>query len=195
MDWFLEFVKNNPDQVNAFVALCALGISLLSIVLTIVSLRIQQIHNYKSLTPIASLPIGDYENLIEVKLRNTGVGPLIVEKFVVSKDNNDKNNIIDWMPEMPDDLDWETFYSDLTGLCVSPNEAAVIIRLSGDKNNKRFAHFRDQVRKALAPLKVQVLYKDIYDRKMPAKARDLQWFGRHKQKDNLKKVKPQIRKK
>jgi hypothetical protein len=188
MEWFLELIKNNPDQINAFVALCALFISLLSIILTVFALRMQQRHNYKSLTPIASLPIGDYENLIEVSLKNTGVGPLIVKSFVVSNGSENKNNIIDWMPKTPENIDWETFYNDIEGLCVPPNESAIIIRLSGNENSQTFSKFRDQVRKALAPLKIKVAYQDIYERDMPVRKRDLSWFGRH-ERSNTKIVK------
>ncbi len=179
MEWLLELIKSNPDQVNAFVALCALFISLLSIVLTVFTLWMQQRHNYKSLTPIASLPIGDYENIIEVSLKNTGVGPLIVKKFIVSNENQSKNNIINWMPNPPENISWETFYNEIEGICVPPSESATIIRLSGNENSQTFSKFRDQVRKALAPLKIEVVYQDIYNREMPKAKRDLSWFGRH----------------
>jgi hypothetical protein len=162
--------------------LCALFVSFLSIVLTIVSVTLQQIHNYKSLTPIASLPIGDYENLIQVSIKNTGVGPLIVDKFSVFRKNNEESpNIIDWMPVPPKGIYWETFQNDLTGLCIPPNESIAIIKLSGDLDDKKFSSYRNRVRQALIPLKVKVIYKDIYGRKMPAQERDLSWFGRHQE--------------
>ncbi len=185
MDTFLDFIKNNPEQVNTFVAICALIISLVSIMLTFISLWMQRVHNFKSVTPIASIPIGDYENMIEVKLRNTGVGPLMVEKFLVYQGKKTKNNIIDWMPDPPNGMQWETFYNDLTDLCIPPGDTANLIRLSGNPNNQKFSRFRNKVRQALAALRVQVEYKDIYNRKMPIKERDLSWFGRHQVKNNL----------
>lgn len=77
MEALIEFLKAHPDQAGAFAAVSALFVSFISILLAVAALWMQRRHNYKSLTPIASLPIGDYENSLEVKLRNTGVGPLI----------------------------------------------------------------------------------------------------------------------
>lgn len=179
MDAFIEFMKTHPDQASAFVAVSALLVSLISILLAFVALWMQRRHNYKSLTPIASLPIGDYENLIEVKLRNTGVGPLIVKKFTATKNNECKKNIVSFMPKMPEGMYWETFYNDLDGLCVPPNETAVIIRLCGDPGDEQFAKFRDEVRNELKNISIEVQYRDIYNRNMPKKCRDLKWFGRH----------------
>jgi hypothetical protein len=179
MDTILEFVKNNPHQVTAFAAVSALGVSFLSIVLTVVSLVLQRRHNFKSLTPIASFPIGDYENLITVKLKNTGVGPLIVEKFVATDGKQVRHSLISWMPETPTGVMWDTFYDSLEGLSVPPGAEAIIVKLSGDSNDTQFSGFRDDVRRVLSRLTVRVEYRDIYNRRVPKKQRDLKWFGRH----------------
>lgn len=172
-------MTTHPNQASAFAAISALFVSILSIVLTFTSLWIQRRHNYKSLTPIASLPVGDYENLIQVKIKNTGVGPLIVKSFKVSSKKATNNNIITFMPETPNGIHWETFYNDLDGLCITPKEAATIIKLSGDPEDQNFSKYRDEVRKALSELSIEVEYKDIYNRKMPKKSRSLAWYGRH----------------
>lgn len=172
-------MKANPNQASAFAAVSALFVSLVSILLAFASLWMQRRHNYKSLTPIASLPVGDYENLIEVKLRNTGVGPLIVKKFTARKGTQSKDNLISWMPETPEGIYWDTFYNDLAGLCVPPNETAIIIKLNGTLEDKTFVSFRDKVRNELSKISIEVEYRDIYKRNMPSKSRDLTWFGRH----------------
>ena len=182
MDAFIEFMKNRPDQASAFVAVSALFISFISILLTCIALWMQRRHNFKSVTPIATLPVGDFENLIEVKLRNTGVGPLIVKKFTGNNGDETKSNLISFMPETPKEIYWDTFYNDLKGLCVPPNKTANIIKLSGDTKNSDFVSFRNEVRKVLSNITIEVQYKDIYDRDMPCKSRDLAWFGRHKTK-------------
>ncbi len=179
MDPLLEVIKNHPEQVNAFVALCALVISFVSILLTLATLRIQRIHNFKSVTPIADFPIGDYENQLTVKLKNSGVGPLIVEQFIASAGKEQKDDIISWMPNPPAGIYWDTFYQNFDGATVTPNESLSILSLTGDQSDVKFANFRDQVRRALGKLEVQVVYKDIYGHRMPKKARDLKWFARH----------------
>jgi len=179
MDALIEFMKTHPDQASAFAAVSALFVSFISILLAVAALWMQRRHNYKSLTPIASLPIGDYENLIEVKLRNTGVGPLIVKKFTATKDHERKKNIVSFMPKLPEGIYWDTFYNDLEGLCVPPNETAIIIKLCGDPKDEKFAKFRDKVRNELKNVTIEVQYRDIYNRNMLNKCRDLKWFGRH----------------
>ena|ERR1044071_7325444 len=178
MDEFIDLIKNHPEQANAFIAVCALVVSFLSILLTFYTAWLQRRHNFKSLTPIATIPVGDYEDNLEVRLRNAGVGPLIVEQFVASDGNQQENNIIFWMPELPEGIYWSTFTSEIVDLCIPPNQDAILIQLIGDSADKQFALFRDTVRRALSRLTVTVEYKDIYGRSMPTKQRDLKWFAR-----------------
>jgi hypothetical protein len=179
MDKLVNLIKSYPDQINALAAVCALFVSFLSILLTFLALRLQRRHNFKSLTPIASILIGDYEQEILVKLRNTGVGPLIVERFTTSDGNKEEDDIISWMPALPEGIYWASFTENIDGWCIAPNKEAVIIKLSGNPSDRRFALFRNEVRRALSKLTVTVKYKDIYDRRMPIKQRDLKWFARH----------------
>ena len=178
-----DFLKSHPDQASAIAALSGVFVSLLSILLTFTALLIQRRHNYKSVTPIASLPIADYENRLAVKLRNNGVGPLIVSRVIVSNGRRTEDDIISWMPQPPRGLFWTTFYDSLDGLALRPGSEAVIIELNGDRNNRTFAAFRDQVRSAISGLTITVEYEDIYGRSMATKVRDLKWFGRHFEDD------------
>jgi hypothetical protein len=174
-----DILSKYPNQINAGVAVCALFVSFLSIILTVWTLWLQRKHNFLSLTPIASIPINDYEDNIAVKVKNTGVGPLVVETFRATDGKEDKDDIISWMPALPTNLCWSTFCDNLDGMCISPGEEAVLLRLQGDANNKTFREARDNIRRALSKLSVTVKYKDVYNRKMTPKTRDLSWFGRH----------------
>src|SRR2546423_9420200 len=178
MDKLVDLIKNHPEQINALAAVCALFVSFLSILLTVYTSWLQRRHNFKSLTPIASIPVGDYEDRLEVKLRHPGVAPLIVERFTASDENQQESNIISWMPELPKGIYWRTFTSDIDGLCIPPNQDAVLVQLAGDSDDEDFALFRDEVRRALSRLTVRVEYKDIYGRRMPTKQRDLKHFAR-----------------
>src|SRR6266403_1785851 len=93
----IDLIRNHPDQVNALAAVSALFVSFLSIVFTVWALALQRRHNFKSLTPIASICYWDFENLLLIKLKNSGVGPLIIERVTVSRREEQKSNIIDWM--------------------------------------------------------------------------------------------------
>ena len=52
-----------------------------------------------------------------------------------------------------------------------------------------FVSSRDKVSWALSRLTLKVEYEDIYDRKMPVKQRELNWFARHFIEQDIQKVK------
>ena len=158
MDPIIDLIRNHPDQVNALAALSALFVSFLSIVLTVWALWLQRRHHFKSLTPIANISYGDYENLLLVKLKNSGVGSLIIESVTVSRGEEHKGNVIDWLPH---DLTYSDFNSKLAGACISPNQEIVMLRFSGDNSDPDFRSSRDRVRDALSKLHVNVSYRDI----------------------------------
>jgi hypothetical protein len=179
MDKLIDLIKSHPEQINALAAVCALFVSFLSILLTFLTLRLQRIHNFKSLTPIGSILISDYENELEVKIKNTGVGPLIIEQFSASDGNHEEQNIISWMPQLPEGIYWTIFINFIEGRCIPPGQDLIVIQLNGDPDDKVFTSVRDKVRYALSTLVVNVEYKDIYDRKMSPAQRNLNWFARH----------------
>jgi hypothetical protein len=169
MDKLFQLIKDYPSQINALAAVSALFVSFLAILLTFLALLLQRRHNFKSLTPFASILIGDYENKLEVKVRNTGVGPLVVERFIVSDENQEKDDIVSWMPALPEGIHWTTFTENIDGWCIAPNKEAIIIEINGNPTDGGFALFRSEVRRALSRLTVAVKYKDIYDRKRGGK--------------------------
>src|SRR5687767_15321466 len=132
MDTLVNFLKTYPNQINALAAVSALFVSLLSIVLTLVTLKIQRTHNFKSVTPVASILIGDYEDLIEVKLRNSGVGPLIIKKVLVSDGVQEKDEIISWMPASPPGIRWSTLTERINDWCIAPDHDIIFVQLRGD---------------------------------------------------------------
>jgi hypothetical protein len=184
-DELVKLVKEHPDQINAFVAICALLVSFLSILLTFIALWLQRRHNFKSVAPIASILVGDFENKLQVTLKNTGIGPLVIEKFRVSGPMGEMDDIISWMPESSTGIHWGTFTANIDGRSVSPNESVIILQLAGDPDDEEFAAFRDDVRRALSKLTATLEYKDIYDRNMLIKQRDLKWFARNLEGEDI----------
>jgi hypothetical protein len=179
MQQLVELLAAHPDQVNAFAAVAALFVSLLSIVLTVASLWWQRQHNYFSVRPIGGIPIADYEDRIAVHIKNTGIGPLIIDKFRVSDGMTVETSLISLMPSLPQGMLWNTFLESLEGTCVPPGDRLKLLELSGDPSAQAFADARDDCRRRLSQLTVELWYKDIYGRRMPVAARSLDWFGRH----------------
>jgi hypothetical protein len=190
MNGLIDFIKKNPEMINALAAVCALFVSILSIFLTVRTLRLQRIHNFKSVSPIASLLAADYEGELEVAIRNTGIGPLIIKRFTVNYGEQKNDTIIGLMPELPDGIYWTTFSPNVEGRCIPPNQDITIFKLNGDPSDEAFASFRDKVRGVLSKLTVEVEYKDIYGRTMDLEKRDLKWFARNLvEQDSLTNIK------
>ena len=176
MGRLIDLVRNNPQQVSALVAMCAVLLSFLSILLTVTALRLQRRHFLKSVTPIAFIRARDYENFIEVALENVGIGPLLIEQFRVLRGTDTKENVIDWMPE---GLYWNNFTSIVIGRCIPAGKDIILLKFVGDLDDAEFIGNRDTVRSSLKDLHVHVNYRDIYGRPMPVASRSLDWFGRN----------------
>ncbi|HKV94621.1 MAG TPA: hypothetical protein VJW20_18900 [Candidatus Angelobacter sp.] len=168
----LKFFLDHAPVVSAFVAV-------LSLVFTASALYIQRAHFRRSVRPIASIPVADYEDRVGVMLKNKGIGPLHVLQFQATDGKKTENNLISWMPKLPAGISWETFYEDLDGLWIQPGEKVIVLQLAGDVDSPSFSQGRDLCRKALAKLTISIEYEDIYEKRMPTSKRDLAWFGRH----------------
>jgi hypothetical protein len=179
MNNLIQWIQDNPQQVSAMVALMALCVSFLSILLTIWSLHLSRQHNFKSLTPIASIACSDYENKLAVKIINTGIGPLIISTFRATRGNETEDDLVSLMPALPKGMLWDTFFHDPDGACISPGEGLIILQLSGNSKDIGFGNARDACRKALAETTVDLTFKDIYGRQMSPVKKSLGWFGRH----------------
>lgn len=175
----LRVLDAHSGFASVIVAALALLTSVVAIVVSAVSMYLQREHNYKSLTPIASFPVGDYEDKIAVNLSNSGIGPLIVTSLRVTDGKETTSDLISWMPDLPEGIDWATFYSKADGACVPAGSALALLKLAGDPEDLRFSKARDNCRRALGRLRISIVYKDIYQRTMPTVEKDLSWFGRH----------------
>jgi hypothetical protein len=181
MNQIFEFLTSNTTLVTAWTAIAALFVSLLSIFLTSLNLWMQRTHNRKTVLPIGHITVGDYEDDIFVRLRNDGVGPLIVDELSVFKTDdkaNSKNAIIDFMPDLPGDLLWTTFVRDIKGRALLPQGHISLIEFKCQPPNKDFESMKEIVRRELSTLCVAVMCRNIYDDKMPLIVRRLDWFGR-----------------
>ncbi len=178
MDALLGFIANHPEQVNAFAAVCALVISLVSIVLAWSTARNQREHDIKSVTPFAHVSLGDYRERISVKLDNYGIGPLIIDRFSVTDGQREKEDVISWMPGLPDGIVWNDYRGNPDRLAIPASGQIIMLQLIGNPQDKAFLEFRDQVRHILSKLKVTIAYHDIYGNKMPTYERAMTWFAR-----------------
>ncbi|PKO46118.1 MAG: hypothetical protein CVU29_07175 [Betaproteobacteria bacterium HGW-Betaproteobacteria-22] len=157
------------------------------LLLAVYTAYLQRKHNFKSLMPIAQIRFYDYEDCVAVRIVNAGLGPMTIENFNAVNENVIKHNLIDWMPPHPQSISWETYYEELKGVTILPNEEAKVLVLKVDEvENSEYVQFRDKVRASLSMLEAEVIYRDVYGRRMPKYTRSLNWFGRDKPKQRIR---------
>jgi hypothetical protein len=186
MDALVALLKSDANAASAFGAMAsaaaaffALSVSCASVWMSVSFARSQRQHNALTVRPIAEVAVCDYENSLQVKLRNNGSGPMIVLGVTVSDGSSAHESLIEWMPLLPQGRPWNTFTPALRRRSLQAGAEIILLDLTEHKNEANFSASRDQVRTALAPLTVNVEYKDIYETAMLPCRKDLSWFGRN----------------
>jgi hypothetical protein len=172
-------IPKTNDDLDLIIKILSLVLSLTAIIFTAVSIFLQKRHNRNAVKPIANIAISDYEDKISVSIQNNGTGPLIVKSFRAFTEQENKNNLIDLMPDLPPGLDWTTFFSNLNGFAITPSKKLNLLELRVDPTTINEADARDVIRRKLALVSVELIYEDIYGKEMPVKTKSLDWFGRH----------------
>ena len=163
----------------------ACSIAFLAVLLTFLTIVIQKKHYRLSVKPIGAIYFTDYEEKVNVIIRNNGIGPLLFTSFkVYDKKNNmvSKPAIIDLMPSLPDNIQWSHFNKSIDGWSLLPGHSIVLIELSGDPKDSNYSDYeksRERVRGKLKDLRVQFYYQCIYKKEQWLCTRDLDFFGRH----------------
>lgn len=182
----LNWLTSNPEQTNAIAAvvsacvgLLALAVAGLSIFFTIRGLALQREHNRLSVVPVPFIALADYENLIRAKVRNDGIGPLMVKSLTYSRGgtNNEHQDLVSYMPALPEGLFWSNYSSGYVR-SIRPGDELILIELAGEIAETKFIEFRNKCRRVLSEMTITVDFTDVYGRTFQPVSRDLDWFGR-----------------
>jgi hypothetical protein len=187
MNSAFQWMATNKDLITSWTAILAVFASAASFAIAALSMRVQRSHNRKSVLPMGSVTVGDYENQLFVRVWNYGVGPMIIEKLVIEREDGADQRvpgIIDLMPTLPGKCRWSTFVREISDRAIPANDHITLILLEGDEDDRDFVAARQMVRKILSGLTVKVEYKDVYGETMPPAVRNLKWFGRHWTEDS-----------
>lgn len=158
-------ISNLTDIIAIFVATAAL-------IMSIVFSLLQQKHNRNSVRPIASIVFYDYENFIAVKIKNNGIGPLIITNTVFRNMINEENaaNLLALMPRI--NQSWSGFTTEIKNTVLAVKDEIDLISLRPANTE-----IRKQVRKALSDVYIEIAYEDIYGTQFMSK-RACDFFGR-----------------
>ena len=172
----MNFIKENPET---FIASLALLVSLATGIITYFTFHIQRKHNRRSLMPIINVNPFDYSNCLRIDLKNEGVGPAIIQKIIVEKNEHEKkSSVYDWMPSLPTGLSYSNYLTRDENIPMSPDKTIEVICIKLDPNKEEERQFREQMRGVLRQLTIKVEYTDVYNSKFPIYSRSLILYAR-----------------
>lgn len=178
MDW-LRAVFDWRD----ILPLSAIFISLLSIIVSWLMLRQKVRHDQLSVKPIPRIALDDFEDEINIYIRNDGTGPLIIKELEVydSNSGNPSKDLYSICPDMPNGLDFSDYTGDFKNRAVSVGGKLNIIKIEFDEEDKEEANYRDELREFLKDVSFKLYYTDIYGNGLgsPYSRSCDEWFGRH----------------
>jgi len=181
-----EYLVANTSEANALAAIASVAIALLAFVASIVSLYVsvsslkyQRRHNVLSVSPIPEITVADYENSLRVKIRNNGSGPLTIIDFSVVSGQESKPSLIGWMGSLPLNRPWTHFALDINGRTIMPGKSLPLLELTSLSEENNFSENRDLCRSWLKDLSCKVEYTNVYETKFEAYTKNLECFARN----------------
>lgn len=153
----------------------AILISWLALLGLLYQAYLQRTHNEKSLKPLGQIDLRDRKDQIYVRVSNNGMGPLIIDRLVFTKDGKTYTAIEDCL-----ELDRRSYscigVSESAQKVVLPNSHLVVFESKIEPHEEEGK--TQQIREQLSLVNLQVEFRDIYDNKKTIE-RDFQWFSRH----------------
>jgi hypothetical protein len=161
--------------------LIATIIAISSLFLSIYTAYLQRKNNILSVRPLCYIKNNNYENDLAVKICNYGIGPLIIQKIVISLDNQEIGcSLIQYISQEMQDTLWTDYVENISGRTIPTGGEIILIRLACEDyyDKPPFTIQRERLRKLLQPLSIEVVYKDVYDKEYNF-SRSLDFFGGH----------------
>ncbi|GEO23972.1 hypothetical protein [Cyclobacterium qasimii] len=176
-----ELLQKILDDPKATIALSAVLISFISLLLSIITSIQNRRNNRLGVRPLAYIYPPDYEDRIAVIIQNKGTGPMITRTIKFTNENGtSKCNLIDFMPELEEGYYWAD-YSKASKIVLRPSEEKILIELKGDHMDEGFIRHREEIRRALSTIEVEIKYVSIFNEWCPFKLKyKLTWFERKK---------------
>jgi hypothetical protein len=185
IDWTVVFFNLLINAWEIMVSTLALIVSIFALVVTWRQLYIQRKHNENSLKPLGQIDLGDYNKHTFVYLINYGLGPLIIKKLSFNKMGIEYSRItdcleIDSKTYMHIDIDNQQQKIVLPGKYIEIFETKFVHKPNTSYNGQSMINLKRQ----LSGIFLTVYYSDIYNNNYTI-CRDLVWFKRHIQDEQL----------
>lgn len=167
----MSILTFDSNSLIAITSTCALIISIISMIFTVIFSMQQLKHNKNSVRPISAIKLNDYENQIAVKLENVGTGPLTIKKLLFKNHSHESSTLISMMPDI--NQLWNTFTETVDGWTIPVGGQLILLELCPESDD-----IKTLIRNELSKITVFLEYTDIYNTEFQDK-RLLDFFGRH----------------
>ena len=183
-------LSDDPSEWSAFAqylgGTAGLVVALVNVgVLVYVALLVHRLESRRGremVRPAAYLDTGDYENDIFVRVRNFGLGPMVINGLRCFFHDNPATTtprLEELMPPLGG-YSWETFTTEDPPILVPVEGEVYLVRLTGDDDQEGFPEIRETVRRALSQVVVEVDYADIFKEPIGMERLALTVFARHR---------------
>lgn len=165
-------------DAKTIVAICAVIVSLGSMMSSIYfSLKARE-HNRLSVRPMPYISQPDYENRIAVVVQNNGTGPMVLKK-AEAKTGVHTGHLMDLIPAPPKNVTFTNFNRIVQVRPIRPGDHVDLLDLSINQNDPAAVRYRDDLREALGDMTVELTYTDVYGSRFKVYSQKLDWFHRH----------------
>jgi hypothetical protein len=156
----LRYIQDNADTI---IALCALLVSVASILIGYFSLKLQHKHNRLSVRPIGKIHFVTTNDSIKIEIRNDGVGPMLCSNLSVydNKFNIKNNNLRDAISILQEKKDWLKV-STSPQFTIGAGEQKSLLEISTNHMSSEFQDYHAQILTALRKITLELEYSDIY---------------------------------
>ena len=160
----LESLDIFQSYAETIIALCALFVSVASILIGYYSLKSQQKHNRLSVKPIGKIHFITAKKSIEIEIRNDGTGPLVCPHVRIFREGRDgyTSDLREAIPMLRDSGYAVGVSAPGSTFSILPGDTKTLLTLSADEATPEFLKYYDGVLEEIRKITLEVDYQDIY---------------------------------
>jgi hypothetical protein len=159
-------------ETQTIIALCALFVSVTSILLGYFAFKSQQKHNRLSVKPIGKIHLNTI-NKVSISIRNDGTGPMICSKVKVYQNESAiTTNFRDAIPMLQNSKYTVHYFGARSKFAIRPGDYITILDVYSDEITSEYLQYRKEVLAEIEKFTLELEYHDIYDQHIETLRRD-----------------------
>jgi len=131
--------------------------------------------------PLLEVFASNFDNKIEINLKNKGLGPLLVTDYKINnvKTGESKGGLYYWIQNISGTFN--NYTGELNDLILAPSEVKNLLLFEKQDMTKidtDYHRVREELRIILKDLEIEIGYNDIYNNEMPTRRYKFDWYGK-----------------